>query len=188
MRKAGEWSSKLIACHSDYSTQHVLNELNNATEDLVVLSFENGNEHPFGHADAELGKSLASLPHSGKLSLAYTNGLVSGRDLAILLRCFFVVTGPDAVLATGFGRPAAAAIYAAAAHRVGTTAAEKALFGPTPLNSVDAHAVGLTWIAADLAEATTMAKSCFSTLLGVARSNLITWPFIFEAEQALIDA
>ncbi len=155
---------------------------------LVALHFVDAEERSFDEGDARLHHLIANLPARLGLVLAYANGPVSGRELAHLLRCSLVFLGPDASLISGFGRPGSAAVYAAAAGKLGQVACERMFFGTGSVSASKAIAAGLASSARDLKEAVAEAEFRFATLAAVAKANLVSWPFSIEASIALIDA
>ena len=134
-----------------------------APERLIVLHFDGQTEHPFTSEDSDFLHALAALPLAGKLSMGYVDTEISGRDLAFFLRCFLPVVGPRATLATTFGQPASAAIYASAANRIGMRACEKLLYGAEPLTADVVTEAGLTTFAETIEGAIASARSRFST-------------------------
>ena len=162
--------------------------LQSASERLIGFHVADGAEQAFDEDDAALSVAVADLPSRDSLPLAYVDGPIGGRHLALLLRCALPVVGPNASLVSGFDRPASAAVYAAAAGRVGASACERLLFGAAPIEADLATSSGLTLFAESLDAAIALAETRFMTMLCVAKANLITWPFSSEMARALVDA
>ena len=161
--------------------------LQSTSERLIGFHVVGGAEQAFEEDDAALNAAVADLPSRGCLSLAYVDGPIGGRHLALLLRCALPIVGPNASLVSGFDRPASAAVYAAAAGRVGASACERLLFGASPLAANPATSSGLTLSAESLEAAIALAETRFVTMLCVARANSITWPFSPDMARALVD-
>jgi hypothetical protein len=168
----------------------LLAALSTSSYDLCVFTFgsEAVGARPLTAADADLHHHIANLPASGRLTLAFLDRPLMGRDLALALRCMLVAVGPRASLSSGFGQPGSGAAYAAAASRVGTQVCETLVFGATPAGADQAVAAGLaSFAAADVDAAIVQARARLATMLCVAKANLITWPFSHDAASALVD-
>ena len=161
--------------------------LRSASERLIGFHVSDGAEQAFDENDAALSVEVADLSSRNRLSLAYVDGPIGGRHLALLLRCALPIVGPNASLMSGFDRPASAAVYAAAAGRLGAPACERLLFGPSPVEADLATSSGLTLFAESLDAAVALAETRFVTMLCVAKANSITWPFSPAMARALVD-
>lgn len=177
----------IIDVTSDATAAAITLRLEQETSPLVCLVFEAEAAQPFTADDAALACTLANLPATGRLAVGFTAGHVRGRALALLLHCSLPMFGPTARLSAGFGEPAAAAIYAAAASRIGALACERHLFAGQAMDIDQIRSCELGGVASTAEEALAQAQSRFATMLAVHRANLITWPFPIDVARALVD-
>ena len=161
--------------------------LTNETERLVTLSFVMSGERAFTHDDSAFAHALVNLPDRGRLPLAFVTGQLSGADLALALLCPLIALKHGASLSTGFGRPGSAAIYIAAARRIGPVACEKLFFGASAVTAESADEANVAKAVASLTDALSLADQRISTMISVARADLVTWPMPLARLQALID-
>ena len=155
---------------------------------FIVVFYGDARERPFEDEDAAFALGLAGLPSSGKLPVAYIDGELRGADLALALFCPMVVLSLRAMLGSGFGRPGSAAVYVAASRRLGSVNCERLLFRSTALSAVEAEQAHLASIAENVHGVCKAALGRKSTLLGVAKANLVTWPISTRSMLALVDA
>ena len=99
-----------------------------------------------------------------------------------------MILDSEATLGSGFGRPGSSAVYIAAARRLGVVACERLLFSSKVLSAAEAMESHLATIAIDVAAAEITPAVRQSTLLSVAKANLVTWPITRQAMLELVDS
>ncbi len=154
---------------------------------LIVMFHGKGEERLFQEEDAALAHQLANLPASGRLPIAFVDGQLRGADLAVALFCPWIILSAGASLGSGFGRPGSSAVYVAAARRLGTVTCERLLFRSKILSATEAMQAHLATLADNVKGAEAVAAARRSTLLCVAKANLVTWPMTRQAMLELVD-
>lgn len=158
-----------------------------SSKTIAFIFDGNGDEFAFGENEADIAFKVVGLPDTGRLPFAFVDGELRGADLALALFCPLIIASPKALIGSGFGRPGSSAVYVAAARRIGPVACERMLFRHDLLSAAELQAANLAVLAESLIDASRIAAARSSTMLSVAKANLVTWPLTKEGLLTLVD-
>ena len=154
----------------------------------IRLGEELTDEPPRGARFASALNVLANLSlTTPMISLCHLEGRCTGAALALALTCDVITVTPSASMSVSWGEPAAAAVHARGAERVGAVACERRLFDRVCEASEAAECGLASFICDDFEAALNRCAGRIRTIHATARASRLAWPFSMSVATALTE-